>query len=66
MEELIQQAKDGNLYGSIDDTDHDRVVGRVEPVVTVAGLRWHIGCADGYFEVPPEVAAPRSISDRYA
>lgn len=66
MEELIQQAKDGHLYGSIDDTAGERVLGRVEPVVTAAGLRWHIGCADGYYEVPPEVSAPNSTTDVYA
>lgn len=58
LEELKAEALAGTLYGSIDDPDGVRVLGHAEVVQTVAGLRWHIGCDDGYFEVPPEVAVP--------
>ena len=66
MSELIQQAIAGDLYGSIDDTAGGRILGSVEPVQTAAGLRWHIGCADGYYEVPPDLSVPQSATDVYA
>ena len=63
MRELIKQAVAGDLYGSIDDTDGGRLLGEVAAVKTLAGLRWHIGCADGWYEVPAELGTPASTHD---